>query len=286
MSRFLFLLWGGLALAGCATPDAAISSESVADSMSAADTLALDALADTLAPAEAARYAFHGRDLEGKDGPLAKMGEDLAHLYFAYRAHRQASQPGLFEPPAGLPDGLPVAEGRVTIDATAHERGARLKADLDALGLAGGAVAGPVISGRLPIEALPEAAQLESLRSMRASRSTTHDGPPVPAPAPPPGTVRATVVMQGCEEGDERYVCTLEVRQVHAYGSATPQAPAGSRQEAAFSARLVRDAGSMGEVLREGRVLDVTLRTRQPQPGGAQTVPWEVTNIQPVEAGE
>jgi hypothetical protein len=161
--------------AGCtASSDSAADRAAAADTTAAADTLMLDALADTLAPAEAARYAFHGRDLEGKDGPLANIGYDLAHLYFAYRAHRRAAaaEGGTsFQPPGG---GMTVTEaGKVTVDATAAESGEQLRADLDALGLDGGATAGPVVSGRLPIEVLPEAAALESLRALRPSVAMT-----------------------------------------------------------------------------------------------------------------
>ncbi|PSQ79953.1 MAG: hypothetical protein BRD46_05325, partial [Bacteroidetes bacterium QS_8_68_15] len=124
--------------AGCTA-----SSDSAADRAAAADTLMLDALADTLSPAEAARYAFHGRDREGKDGPLANIGYDLAHLYFAYCAHRRAAAAEgdtSFQPPS---DGMTVTEaGKVTVNATAAESGEQLRADLDALGLDGGATAG------------------------------------------------------------------------------------------------------------------------------------------------
>ena len=179
MSRLLFLfvlvLVGG---ATCTTSETA-GEASAADTTQAdttdavaSDTLTMDALAtlaDTLSPSEAARYAFHGRDLKGKDGPMARIGYDLAHLYFAYRAYREAPS-GTFEPPGQAR----VDEGRVLIDATASENGDLLRADLDRLGLEGGATAGPVVGGRLPIEALPDASQLESLRSMRPSRPATH----------------------------------------------------------------------------------------------------------------
>ena len=164
------LLWAGCPLLHSATSgDAADRS-----AQTAADTLSLDALADTLPPAEAARYAFRGRDLEGKDGPLAKIGYDLAHVYFAYRAHREQRQTPAGSPAFEPPGGARVTEGRVLIDATASQSGDRLKADLDALGLAGGTAAGPVVSGRLPIGALPEAARLGSLRSMRPSRPASY----------------------------------------------------------------------------------------------------------------
>lgn len=179
MGRAL-LLACGLLLAGgasCTAPDAATRGETAApDTVHAAtpDTLTmetLETLADTLPPAEAARYAFRGRDLEGKDGPMAKVGYDLAHLYFAHRAYQQEAPDEMFVPPAGA---RITDDGRVLVDAVAAESGRQLEGDLEALGLRGGAVAGPVVSGRLPIAALPEASQLASLRSMRSSRPATH----------------------------------------------------------------------------------------------------------------
>lgn len=170
---------GLFVVGGCTSSDSTATGEAAADTAAAAadtstDTLSLDALADTLAPAKAARYAYHGRDQDGKDGPLSKIGYDLARLYFAYRAHRRAAAAEgdtSFQPPGG---GMTVTEaGKVTVDATAAESGEQLRADLDALGLDGGATAGPVVSGRLPIEALPEAAALESLRALRPSVAMT-----------------------------------------------------------------------------------------------------------------
>jgi len=91
---------GLFVVVGCTSSDSTATGEAAADTAAAAadtstDTLSLDALADTLAPAEAARYAYHGRDRHGKDGSLSKIGYDLARLYFAYRAHqrRASGQP-------------------------------------------------------------------------------------------------------------------------------------------------------------------------------------------------
>jgi hypothetical protein len=110
---------------------------------------------------------YHGADLEGKDGPLAKAGMDLLVLYHAYRT---AEQQAAFTSPI---EGIRVREGRVTIDATASEDPQQLRRDLEALGLTGGAVARRLVSGRLPIEAIPAAAQLESLRGVVPSRMQT-----------------------------------------------------------------------------------------------------------------
>jgi hypothetical protein len=166
---------GLFVVVGCTSSDSTATGEAAADTAAAAadtstDTLSLDALADTLAPAEAARYAYHGRDRHGKDGPLAKIGYDLARLYFAYRAHQRQASGQPFASPGGVSI---TGGGRVVVDATARRDSRQLRADLDALGLEGGATAGPIVSGRLPIEALAEAAALESLRSLRPSVAQT-----------------------------------------------------------------------------------------------------------------
>jgi subtilisin family serine protease len=120
-----------------------------------------------LSAREAARRAFHGSDRAGKDGPLAPVGMKLARLYY------RAQQGGAAARGAGVGSEqalLPVQGGRVLVDAVAAEDDVvALRADLDALGLTGGATAGPVVSGWLPIAALAEAARLEALRFARPS---------------------------------------------------------------------------------------------------------------------
>lgn len=116
--------------------------------------------------------AFHGPDREGKDGPLAKAGFDLALLHYEWVAYRKQGAEAAFEPSGSLP----VHGERVTIDATAAQRPSALRDSLEALGLTGSAQAGPVISGRLPIAAIPKAAQLTILRAMRPARARTHTG--------------------------------------------------------------------------------------------------------------
>lgn len=122
--------------------------------------------------------AFHGPDLEGKDGPLARVGFDLALLYYEWKAHRESEAEGGFTP---SPSSMPVRDGRVTVDATAVRDAATLQQALEELGLTKTARAGRVVSGQLPIAAIPEAAQLASLQAMRPARATTHRTPPAPA---------------------------------------------------------------------------------------------------------
>ena len=116
---------------------------------------------------QAARRAFHGPDLEGKDGPMAKIGAKLARLYHQARQGGAASAQGAaFEASQTL---LPVRSGHVRIDAVASAEASGLRARLDALGLRRGATAAPVVSGWLPVEALAAAARIAELRFARPS---------------------------------------------------------------------------------------------------------------------
>jgi hypothetical protein len=129
---------------------------------------------------------LHGPDGVGKDGPLHKAGLDLLMLYHRYR---QADDRIAFAPEQS---GLSVTNGRVVVEAIAAETAASLRADLERLGMQPAAEAGRVVSGRLPIEQIPAAARLASLRGLMPSRARTRtpsspprspEGPQAP-PAP------------------------------------------------------------------------------------------------------
>jgi hypothetical protein len=119
---------------------------------------------------------FHGPDETGKDGPLSAAGLDLLLLYHRYRA---AADPDDFTP---AQSGLSVSDGRVTVDAIAQEDAQQLRSDLEALGMANTAAAGRIVSGQLPIEKIPEAARLETLRGLTIPQARTRTQP---MPAPP-----------------------------------------------------------------------------------------------------
>jgi hypothetical protein len=122
---------------------------------------------------EAARRDFHGADGVGKDGPLAKAGPTLVALYHEHRAHRASGASGPFEPVTEAR----VLDGYVPIEAIAADSAAALQADLEALGLTDAAAAGRLVSGRLPIEAIPAMAHLSSLRGARPVRAQTRAMP-------------------------------------------------------------------------------------------------------------
>lgn len=123
--------------------------------------------------AQQAQVDFRGADLSGKDGPYAKVGSRLARVYREYEQYQKSAVAQPFSPSSSL---LMVRSGYVVIDAIAARSPQALLADLEALGLQRGATVGNVVSGRLPIEALPEAASLSSLRAARPSVAMTLTG--------------------------------------------------------------------------------------------------------------
>ncbi|MFB6230241.1 MAG: hypothetical protein ABEL04_03705 [Salinibacter sp.] len=126
---------------------------------------------------------FHGSDMEGKDGPLAKAGLDLLTLYHQYKAFQKRGG-DTFEPNS---PGLRVSNGRVTIDAIAAASTEQLRVALERLGLKDAATAGQLVSGRFPIAQIPALANVESLRGVMPSRMKTQDEQlrPTPQTIPP-----------------------------------------------------------------------------------------------------
>jgi len=138
-----------------------------------------------------ARGSVAGPDREGKDGPLAAVGMELAVLYHQYRAAGpngvQALRTATETRPKTDTDARlgtqsrthsPLsADGRfVVVEAVASEDPSRLLQELRELGLDGGATAGNVVSGRLPIASIKQAAGLPSLRGMIPSYVRMHVG--------------------------------------------------------------------------------------------------------------
>ena len=119
-----------------------------------------------------------GPDLQGKDGPLAKIGINLAILYRDYEDHLQKGKSaGTFTPRDRLRSLAHIRGNRVVIDAiAAPNQGTALLADLRGMGLVQGAQEGRLVSGQIPIERLNEVAALASMHSARLAAATTTDG--------------------------------------------------------------------------------------------------------------
>ena len=99
---------------------------------------------------------LHGPDLEGKDGPMAKVGTQLTDLYVRLRrAQSKTERRKVLSRTAAS-----VNEETVAVDAVATGSGSQLQADLKDLGLVRSATAGRLVSGLMPVEMLPEASRL------------------------------------------------------------------------------------------------------------------------------
>jgi hypothetical protein len=140
----------------------------------------------------AARTAITGPDGREKDGPLAAVGMELAVLYHQHRVAGSRGIQSLSETSRGQPKGTSQERGRmassrvappvstdgrfVTVDAVASGNRDRLLADLRRLGMKADAAAGNVVSGRLPIASIKQAAALSSLRGMMPTYARTTAG--------------------------------------------------------------------------------------------------------------
>ena len=124
---------------------------------------------------QAAAIDFHGPDLTGKDGPMARIGFDLASIFEQQKIH-DASHPGtVFLPQTALP--LMISGDTIGIDLTGTGDINTLKSNLAAIGMQGIVSAGSLISGTIPISSLDKLAALSSVVLARPGyRPITHAG--------------------------------------------------------------------------------------------------------------
>jgi hypothetical protein len=106
-------------------------------------------------------------------GRSAKISADLLALHEAYRSARQSGAE--FRPQNPL---LRIVDDRVLIDATAADDVQALESDLVGLGMRRAAAFGRVVSGELPIAAIPSLETLRSLAFARASTPSRRPGTP------------------------------------------------------------------------------------------------------------
>src|SRR5690348_9552163 len=109
-----------------------------------------------------------------KDEPMAKLAQSLVQLheqYTTYLAQRSAVPFSSGDPLVRLVD------NRVVVDAVASGNPNVLKADLESLGMEHAIAFGRIVSGQLPVSAIPAAARLTSLRFARSAVAVTSAGP-------------------------------------------------------------------------------------------------------------
>jgi hypothetical protein len=119
-----------------------------------------------------------GIDETAKDPKVSKVGHDLLAIYNEYQAYQKqadAKAPGVpaFKSSNSL---ARIVEEHVVIDAVAAGDPKVLASELEKLGLKGVAVFGSMVSGRLPISAIPALKTLEALKFARPAYAITKTG--------------------------------------------------------------------------------------------------------------
>jgi hypothetical protein len=109
---------------------------------------------------DAALVDFYGPDLVGKDGPMVKIGFDLALLYEELRFH-DALDPN--SPFTNSNTTLDVSGQQVIVDVNAASDPAGLQSQLTAIGMNVQDASGSLLEGAIPISALNQLAALDAL---------------------------------------------------------------------------------------------------------------------------
>jgi hypothetical protein len=104
-----------------------------------------------------------------KGARMSKVGPELVSLYNQYSSYMASHNAGTFQSTDPL---VRVVDGRVIVDAVASGDVDALKADLVSLGMQQAVAFGHVVSGQLPISAIPDMAALPSLNFARAASAS------------------------------------------------------------------------------------------------------------------
>ena len=108
-----------------------------------------------------------------KGGRMSKVTPELTALYDEYSAYLASHRGGAFRPTNPL---VRVISDRVVVDAVASGDVDVLKSDLVSLGMQQAVAFGRIVSGQLPISAIPAMAALSSLNSARAASASVRGG--------------------------------------------------------------------------------------------------------------
>lgn len=100
---------------------------------------------------------------------MSKIGPELISLYEQYSAYVASHNAGTFRSADRL---VRVVDDRVVIDAVAADDVNALKADLVSLGMQQAVAFGRIVSGQLPISAIPAMAKLPGLNFARAAAAS------------------------------------------------------------------------------------------------------------------
>ena len=116
-----------------------------------------------------------------KNERISKVSPELTALYHEYSSYVGSRRAGAFKASSPL---VQVVDDRVIVDAVSSSDANVLKTDLQALGMQHAVAFGRIVSGQIPILAIPSMATLPSLNSARAAAAFLQGGPR----SFPPGT--------------------------------------------------------------------------------------------------
>ena len=119
---------------------------------------------------------------DNKAGRMSKVAPELITLHDEYSSYLATGKSGVFKSTNSL---VQVIDDRVAIDAVASGDASVLKSDLESLGMQHAVAFGRVVSGQLPILAIPFMATLPSLNFARAASAITHKNQPPILPQRP-----------------------------------------------------------------------------------------------------
>ena len=113
---------------------------------------------------------FTGAQSAGKGERISKLAPELVALHDQYSNYTSAGSVGVFRPRNPL---VQVIDDRVAIDAVASGDTEVLRSDLVSLGMQNPVAFGRIVSGQLPIDAIPAMGALASLQFARAATVST-----------------------------------------------------------------------------------------------------------------
>jgi hypothetical protein len=117
-----------------------------------------------------------------KLGSMSKLAPELVALYDEYASYLAFGKRGAFKAANPL---VRVIDDRVVIDAVASGDVNVLKSELESLGMQQAVAFGRIVSGQLPITAIPCMAALPALNFARAAAGLTQGGREPRSPGTP-----------------------------------------------------------------------------------------------------
>jgi hypothetical protein len=109
-----------------------------------------------------------------KNERRSRVSTELTSLYHEYSTYVRSRQAGSFKSSSPI---VQVVDDRVLVDAVASGDVNVLKSDLESLGMQHAVAYGRIVSGQLPILAIPQLEMLRSLNSAKAASAVLQGGP-------------------------------------------------------------------------------------------------------------